>query len=103
MLLMPMIHNRQIERLKSNRSIRVYSSEATKQSAPQQLPKFSERRARSKDRRKNSVPVSLDRRRGDRRNAHQALRPELKTLLQNAGSNNPATVRREGVYINEDV
>lgn len=102
MLLMPKIHNRQIVRLKSNRAIRVYATEPTKKVEPQEQPKFLERRARSKDRRKKSIPVSVNRRRGDRRNAHRKLRPELRTLLENAGNQNPATIRREGVYINED-
>ncbi len=102
MLLMPRIQNRQIERLKSNRSIRVYATEPIKRVEPQEQPKFLERRARAKDRRKKSLPVSFNRRRGDRRNAHRKLSQEMKTLLENAGNQNPATIRREGVYIDED-
>lgn len=102
MLLMPRIHRRQIERLKSNRSIKVYASERTKAIDPQERPKFVDRRA-VKERRRKNVPVNDDRRRQDRRNAHQKLRPEIRSLLENAGSTNPATIRRGGLYIDEDV
>ena len=44
-----------------------------------------------------------DRRRQDRRNAHHKLRPEIRSLLENSGDHNPATIQRGGVYIDEDV
>lgn len=102
MLLMPRIHRRQIERLKSNRSIRVHASERIKPTEAQLRPQFVERRAVS-ERRKQSIPVKVERRKGDRRNAHQKLRPEIRSLLENAGNVNPATIQRGGVYIDEDV
>lgn len=102
MLLMPRIHRRQIERLKSNRSIRVHATERIKHSEPQQRPQYVERRSVN-ERRKRAVPVKVDRRKADRRNAHQRLRPEIRSMLENAGGNNPATLKRGGVFIDEDV
>lgn len=102
MLLMPRIHRRPIERLKSNRSIRVYESERIHPIEKENKPNYSERRL-VRERRRQEQPVKDDRRRQDRRNAHQNLRPEIRTLLQNAGNRNPATIRRGGVYIDEDV
>lgn len=102
MLLMPRIHRRPIERLKSNRSIKVYASERTKEIAPQERPQFQDRRA-IKERRRQNIPVKDERRRQDRRNAHRALRPEIRSLLENAGNQNAATIQRGGVYIDEDV
>ncbi|MEE2730828.1 MAG: hypothetical protein VYA55_08385 [Pseudomonadota bacterium] len=102
MLLMPRIHRRPIERLKSNRSIKVYASERSKPVEPQERPQFVDRRA-VKERRRHNLPVKEDRRRQDRRNAHRALRPEIRSLLENAGNQNPATIQRGGVYIDEDV
>jgi len=102
MLLMPRIHRRPIERLKSNRSIKVYASERSKHIEPHERPQFTDRRA-VKERRRQNLPVKTDRRRQDRRNAHRALRPEIRSLLENSGNQNPATIRRGGVYIDEDV
>ena len=102
MLLMPRIHRRQIERLKSSRSIRVYESERIHPVERQPKPQFSERRL-VRERRQRQDPVPNDRRRQDRRNAHQALRPEIRAMLENAGGNNAATIQRGGVYIDEDV
>lgn len=103
MLLMPRIHRRQIERLKSNRSIRVHATERTKATEPHERPQYVERRTSSTERRKQSIPVKEDRRKADRRNAHQKLRPEIRSMLENAGNRNAATIQRGGVYINEDV
>jgi hypothetical protein len=102
MLLMPRIQRRQIERLKSSRSIRVYEAERTHPIERQPKPQFSERRL-VRERRQQELPVAQDRRRQDRRNAHQALRPEIRAMLENAGGRNAATIRRGGVYIDEDV
>lgn len=102
MLLMPRIHRRQIERLKSNRSIRVHAVEPSKPIERQHRPQYLERR-KPNERRKRTIPVKFDRRKGDRRNAHQRMRPEIRSLLENAGGQNPATIKRDGVYINEDV
>lgn len=102
MLLMPRIQRRQIERLKSSRSIRVYESERTHRIEREIKPQYSERRL-VRERRRENLPVSQERRRQDRRNAHQALRPEIRAMLENAGGRNAATLRREGVYIDEDV
>jgi hypothetical protein len=103
MLLMPRIHRRPIERLKSNRSIRVYASERIRPLEQHEKPQFMERRGAAKERRRQSKPVTEERRRQDRRNAHRKLRPEIRSLLENAGARNPATIRRGGVYIDEDV
>lgn len=102
MLLMPRIHRRPIERLKSNRSIRVYEAEHIHPVEKQPKPQFVDRRGRQ-ERRQQDVPVATERRRQGRRNAHQNLRPEIRALLQNSGEPNPATVRRGGVFIDEDV
>ena len=102
MLLMPRIHRRQIDRLKSNRSIRVHATERSKRVEPHERPQYSERRTVN-ERRRQSIPVENDRRQDDRRNAHRRLRPEIRSLLENAGGQNPATIKRGGVYINEDV
>lgn len=102
MLLMPRIHRRPIERLKSNRSIKVYASERAKEIERHERPQFQDRRA-VKERRRQTIPVKEERRRQNRRNAHRALRPEIRSLLENAGNQNPATIRRGGVYIDEDV
>ena len=103
MILMPRIEHRTIERLKSNRSIRVQATEPSTPIAPKDHPRYNDRRSRSRDRRQKSIPVANDRRRGDRRNAHKRLRPEIKALLQNAGGSNPTTIKRDGVYIDENV
>jgi len=102
MLLMPRIHRRPIERLKSNRSIKVYASERSKALELHERPQFSDRRG-VKERRRKDTPVKNERRRQDRRNAHRMMRPEIRSLLENAGNANPATIRRGGVYIDEDV
>ena len=102
MLLMPRIHRRTIERLKSNRSIKVYASERSKAVEQHQRPQFIDRRA-VKERRRQNIPVKTDRRRQDRRNAHHKLRPEIRSLLENSGDHNPTTIQRGGVYIDEDV
>lgn len=102
MLLMPRIHRRQIERLKSNRSIRVHATERIKATQAHEKPEYAERRAVN-ERRKRALPVNEDRRKTNRRNAHQKLRPEIRSMLENSGDRNPATIQRDGVYINEDV
>lgn len=102
MLLMPRIQRRQIERLKSNRSIRVYESERIHPVEKHPKPQFMERR-QVQERRQHSRPVNEERRRQDRRNAHKNLRPEIRALLQNAGDRNAANQSRGGVYIDEDV
>lgn len=102
MLLMPRIQRRHIERLKSSRSIRVYESERTHPIERHPKPQFSERRL-VRERRQRQEPINQDRRRQDRRNAHQALRPEIKAMLENTGDRNAATIQRGGVYIDEDV
>jgi hypothetical protein len=102
MLLMPRIHRRPIERLKSNRSIRVNATEPTKPADAHQKPTFIERRA-AHERRRQNLPVSVERRRQERRNASRRLRPEIRALLQNSGTSDSAVVSREGTYIDEDV
>lgn len=102
MLLMPRIQRRQIERLKSSRSIRVFETERAKPVEREERPQFNERRA-VRERRQQQEPVPQERRRQERRNARQSLRPEIRAMLENAGGRNAATVRRGGVYIDEDV
>jgi len=102
MLLMPRIQRRHIERLKSSRSIRVYETERTTPVERQPKPQYSERRL-VRERRQREEPVSNDRRRQDRRNAHHSLRPEIRAMLENAGGPNAATAQRGGVYVDEDV
>lgn len=102
MLLMPRIQRRHIDRLKSSRSIRVYETERTHPIERQPRPQYSERRI-VRERRQREEPVALDRRRQDRRNARQALRPEIRAMLENAGDRNSAATQRGGVYIDEDV
>lgn len=102
MLLMPRIQRRHIERLKSSRSIRVYESERIHPVERHPKPDYSERRL-VRERRRQEEPVTVDRRRQDRRNAHQNLRPEIRKILENAGDRNAATISRGGVYIDEDV
>lgn len=102
MLLMPRIHRRQIDRLKSSRSIRVYESERIHPVERHPKPQFSERRL-VRERRHREESVTDERRREDRRNAHQLLRPEIRKLLENTGERNAATISRGGVYIDEDV
>lgn len=102
MLLMPRIEHRQIERLKSSRSIRVYEPERIHSIDRHDPPGYDERRL-VQERRQRDDPVPDDRRRQDRRNARKTLRPEIRALLENAGSRNAATIRRDGVYINTDV
>lgn len=99
---MPRIQRRHIDRLKSSRSIRVYESERIHPVERQPKPQFSERRL-VRERRQQDRPVAVDRRRQDRRNAYQKLRPEVRTLLENAGASNPSPGSRTGVYIDEDV
>lgn len=107
MLLMPRIHRRPIERLKSTRSIKVHQIERSKPTEPQARTAVVEpgpsTERRNNDRRQRSQPVAQDRRRGDRRNAHKQMRHELKSMLANSGDRNPATIRRDGVFVDEDV
>ena len=107
MLLMPRIHRRPIERLKSTRSIKVHQIERTKATEPQSRPAVVEQgpssERRNNDRRQRSQTVAQDRRRGDRRNAHKQMRRELKSMLSNSGERHPATLRRDGVFVDEDV
>jgi len=102
MLLMPRIQRRHIDRLKSSRSIRVYESERIHPIERQPKPQYSERRL-VRERRQQDQPVSVERRRQDRRNARLQLRPEVRTLLENAGNQAAAGSGRTGVYIDEDV
>lgn len=102
MLLMPRIHRRHIDRLKSSRSIRVYESERIHPVERQPKPQYRERRV-VQERRRQNQPVAVERRRQDRRNARQQLRPEVRALLENAGNPSATGIRRTGIYIDEDV
>lgn len=102
MLLMPRIQRRQIDRLKSSRTIRVYETEPVRPVEPQPKADYSERRV-VRERRQRNEPVAHERRRQDRRNARKAMRPEIRAMLENAGERNPATAPRGGLYIDEDV
>ena len=102
MLLMPRIQRRHIERLKSNRSIRVYESERIDRVEKHPKPQYLERR-QTRERRRVNREVKEERRRQDRRNAAKNLRPEIRAMLENAGDGNPGSRRRGGVYIDEDV
>lgn len=99
MLIMPRIHRRPVERLKTSRSLSVHKTERSRhveEHEPQPAP---ERRL-VRDRRKKSKPVAVERRRNDRRLAHLRMRPELKRLLDNSEGNSK---QREGRFINETV
>ncbi|MAR92838.1 MAG: hypothetical protein SV765_16355 [Pseudomonadota bacterium] len=80
----------------------MHSTEPSKPLDPHEKPKFMERRG-LRERRRRQVPVAVERRRQDRRNAHRRLRPEIRSLLENSGTNNAATRPRGGLYIDEDV
>src|SRR5690606_33848286 len=98
MLLMPRIHRRPIERLKSNRSIRVYETERIHPTEKHPKPEYSERRL-VRERRRQDQPVNEERRRQDRRNLRQKLRPEIRAMLQNAGDRNAVSQQRGGLYV----
>ena len=99
MLIMPRIHRRPIERLKSNRSLSVHKTERSRQVVQHEQPPATERRL-VRDRRKKSVPVMVERRRNDRRLAHLNAKPEVKAMLDNSGKFEKI---REGRFVNETV
>ena len=99
MLIMPRIHRRPIERLKSSRSLSVHRTERSRPVDQHERPPVQERRL-VKERRKKSVPVPVERRRNDRRLARQRAKPEVRALLENSGQE---TGSREGRFINEKV
>ena len=99
MLIMPRIHRRPIERLKSSRSLSVHRTERSRPVDQHQQPPTQERRL-VKERRKRNVPVPVERRRNDRRLARQRAKPELRAMLENSGQDSGS---REGRFINEKV
>ena len=99
MLIMPRIHRRPIERLKSNRSLSVHRTERARSVRKEDKPPVQDRRL-VRERRKKQIPVAQDRRRGDRRLAHLRAKPELKAMLENSGSDADS---REGRFVNETV
>lgn len=98
MLVMPRIERRPIERLKSNRTLTVNRSERARPITREDKPLTQERR-RSRDRRKQQVPVARDRRRNDRRANLKDMPQPLRKMLENARH----PLRREGVYVDETV
>ncbi|MCG8316520.1 MAG: hypothetical protein MI976_25185 [Pseudomonadales bacterium] len=99
MLIMPRIHRRPIERLKSNRSLSVHRTERSKPVGREEKPPVQDRRL-VKERRKRQEPVANERRRGDRRLAHLRTKPEVKAMLDNSGAGEG---HREGRFVNETV
>ncbi|PJF33107.1 MAG: hypothetical protein CUN57_03020, partial [Phototrophicales bacterium] len=100
--IMPRIHQRTIERLKSNRTLNVTQAKPVKPVSREDKPVFNDRRSRQ-DRRKVNRKVPFDRRRQDRRLAYQRASPALKTFLENADESTRRITRREGQYIDETV
>lgn len=99
MLIMPRIHRRPIERLKSSRTLSVHRTERSRPIEQHEKPPFQDRRA-VRERRKRNVPVPVERRRGDRRLARMKAKPEVKALLENSGE---SAQSREGRFVNETV
>lgn len=99
MLIMPRIHSRPIERLKSSRSLSVHRTERSRAVERDEQQPAQERRA-VRERRKRNIPVPVERRRGDRRLAHLKTKPEVKALLENSGD---SVKNREGRFVNETV
>ncbi|MDX1695501.1 MAG: hypothetical protein R3208_17185 [Ketobacteraceae bacterium] len=99
MLIMPRIHRRPIERLKSSRSLSVHRTERSRPVGKEDRPPVQERRL-VKERRKRNVPVPVERRRTDRRLARLRTKPELRAMLENSGQESDS---REGRFINEKV
>lgn len=99
MLIMPRIHRRPIERLKSSRSLSVHRTERSRPVDQHQPPPAQERRL-VRERRKRNVPVPVERRRADRRLRRQQTKPEVRAMLENSGQ---SMGEREGRFINEKV
>lgn len=98
MLITPRIENRPIGHIKSKRSLGIAKPEPSKKIEAKQKASYQDRRQR-RERRQISVPVKLERRRGDRRLAHLRVTPELKTMLEHSGT----AQKREGRFVNETV
>ncbi len=103
MLPMPKIERRQIDRLKSNRSLKVHKSKAG--NSVEQEPKnlLSERRSPSEERREVDQEVAFERRRSDRRRAFLRNSRQMREILSNSGVNSPTPASRQGMFIDEEV
>jgi len=102
MLPLPPIHRRQMDRLRSYRSLKVYESEPPAPIKKDKPNKLSERRNKA-DRRQKNIRVSYDRRKGDRRLAYVRLSQRIKTLISNSGDSNLDPDQRSGRFIDETV
>ncbi|PCJ44456.1 MAG: hypothetical protein COA99_06900 [Moraxellaceae bacterium] len=106
MLPMPPIEKRQVERLKSSRSLKIH--ETTRaipvEQRPQETPeKRRDRRGRKWERRKANQDVAFNRRRDDRRMAFLRNSPQIREILANSGEENTTPASRQGVFVNEEV
>lgn len=102
MLIMPRIHRRPIERLKSNRTLNVYRAKASQPVQKDEKPAFRDRRA-VRERRKKNVPVKYDRRANDRRLSYFRSPPAIRRLMENAQEETQRMTKRSGIYIDEEV
>ncbi len=106
MLPMPKIERRQIDRLKSNRSLKVHKSKASnsvEQEAQEPKNLLRERRSPKEERREIEQEVAFERRRSDRRRAFLRNSRQMREILSNSGVNSPSPASRQGMFIDEEV
>lgn len=103
MLIMPKIETRRVEPLKYQVSKKVAKPSATStqtQNQPATPSALAPERRNRRERRTRSIPVAVERRKGDRRNRPKPLHPHLRRLLENSESQEHP---QEGRFINESV
>jgi len=102
MLPLPPIHRRQMDNLRTYRSLKVYQAEPVGRTNKNKQNKLSERRQKTERRHKN-LSVPYDRRKDDRRLAYLNLSERIKTLIENSGDSNMDPDQRSGRFIDETV
>ena len=100
---MPKIEKRQIDRLKSNRSLKVHPSKASNAVEKETKQTLAERRAKKTERRTKEAPVTFERRRSDRRRAFIRNSRQMREILSNSGLGSPEPSSRQGMFIDEEV
>jgi len=103
MLPFPKIERRQIDRLKSNRSIKVHQSKSSNTADENVNRTLPNRRASKRERRKQDMPVEFERRREDRRRAFLRNSRKMREILSHSGGATPTPSSRQGMYIDEVV
>ena len=106
MLPLPPLDRRPIDRLKSNRSLKVHKTKANtgvEKEAQEPKDTIKERRSPRIERREDALPVAFERRKSDRRRAFLRNSRQMREILSNSGLDTPSADTRQGMFVNEEV